>query len=87
MPKFIAIHTVPYNEEQIIATAKSMPAQLPTDVTWNLTYCDFDDNKFFCEWEAPSKEAIEQVFKSTQVPYDAVYAVRLLDVNKAQFRE
>ena len=87
MPKFIAIHTVPYNEEQIIATAKSMPSQLPADVSWNLTYCDFDDNKFFCEWEAPSKEAVEQVFKSTQVPYDVVYPVRILDVSEAKFRE
>ena len=87
MPKFIAIHTVPYNEEQIIATAKSMPGQLPADVSWNLTYCDFDDNKFFCEWEAPSKEAVEQVFKSTQIPYGVVYPVRILDVSKAEFRE
>ena len=87
MPRFIAVHSLPYNEEQIIATAKNMPEQLPPDVSWNFTYCAFDDNKFFCEWEAPDKNAIEQVFKSTQVPYDAVYPVRLLDVDKAEFRE
>jgi len=87
MPRFIVIHSTPYNEEQIIATAKNMPNQLPSDVSWNLTYCAFDDNKFFCEWEAPNKDAIERVFKSTQVPYDEVYPVRLLDVNKAEFRE
>ena len=87
MPRFIVVHSMPYNEEQIIATAKNMPSQLPPDVSWNLTYCAFDDNRFFCEWEAPNKDVIEQVFKSTQVPYDAVYPVRLLDVNKAEFRE
>jgi hypothetical protein len=86
MPKFIVVHSMPYNEEQIMATARSMPSQLLPDVSWNLTYCAFDDNKFFCEWEAPNKDAVEQVFKSTQVPYDTVYAVRLLDVNKAEFR-
>ena len=87
MPRFIAVHSMPYNEEQIKATAKNMPNQLPQDVSWNLTYCAFDDNRFFCEWEAPNKEAVEQVFKSTQVPYDAVYTVRLLDVKKVEFQE
>ncbi len=86
MPRFIVVHSMPYNEEQIMATAKNMPGQLPPDVSWNLAYCAFDDNRFFCEWEAPSKDVVEQVFKSTPVPYDAVYPVRLLDVNKAEFR-
>ena len=87
MPKFIVVHSMPYNEEQIIATAKNMPSQLPSDVSWNVTYCDFEDNKFFCEWEAPNKDVIEQVFRSTQLPYDAIYPVRLLNVTKAQFEE
>jgi hypothetical protein len=85
MPRFIVVHSMPYNEEQITATAKNMPSQLPSDVSWNLAYCAFDDERFFCEWEAASKEAVEQVFKSTQVPYDAVYPVRVLDVDKAEF--
>ena len=87
MPRFIAIHNMPYNEEQIIATAKNMPSQLPPNLSWNLTYCAFDDGKFFCEWEGPDKEAIEQVFKASQIPYEAVYPIRLLDVRKAEFRE
>ena len=87
MARFIAVHSMSYNEEQIIATAKNMPNQLPKDVSWKLTYCAFDDNRFFCEWEAPNKDAVEQVFKSTQVPYDAVYPVRLLDVGKVEFQE
>jgi len=87
MPKFIVVHSVPYNKEQILATAKNIPNQLPPDVSWNLTYCAFGDSRFFCEWEAPNKDAVEQVLKSTQIPYDAVYPVRLLDVNKGEFRE
>ena len=87
MPRFIVVHSVPYNEEQIIATAKNMPSQLQSDVSWKLTYCAFKDNQFFSDWEAPNKDAVEQVFKSTQIPYDAVYPVRLLDVSKAEFHE
>ena len=84
MPRFIAVHTVPFAEEDLKNAAKALPSQLPPDVSWKLTYCDFADNKFFCEWEAPNKEAIEQVFKAQNLPFDAIYPVRLLDVAKAE---
>ena len=84
MPRFIAVHTAPFTEEQMKAAIKDMPPQLPAGVSWKLTYCDFADNKFFCEWEAPNKEAIEQIFKANNMPFDAVYPVRLLDVAKAE---
>ena len=84
MPRFIAVHTAPFTEEQLKTAAKDMPPKLPPGFTWKLTYCDFADNKFFCEWEAPSKEAIEQTFKTIDMPFDAVYPVRLLDIAKAE---
>ena len=84
MPRFIAVHTMQFPEADLKAAAKDMPPNLPPGVTWKLTYCDFADGKFFCEWEAPNKEAIEQVFKASNLPYDAVYPVRLLDVAKAE---
>jgi len=49
MPRFIVVHSMAYNEEQIIATAMNMPSQLPSDVSWNLAYCAFDDDRFFRE--------------------------------------
>jgi hypothetical protein len=87
MPRFIATHTAPFTEEQLKTAAKDMPSQLPAGVSWKLTYCDFADNKFFCEWEAPNKETVEQVFKAANLPFDAVYPVRLLDIAKASFED
>jgi len=84
LPRFIAVHTVPFAEEDLKKAAKDMPPQLPAGVSWKQTYCDFADNKFFCEWEAPNKEAVEQIFKANNLPFDAVYPVRLLDVAKAE---
>jgi len=84
VPRFIAVHTMPGTEEEVKKLAKDMPPQLPSGVSWKLTYCAFGDNKFFCEWEAPNKEAIEQVFKAANLPFDAVYPVRLLDVAKVE---
>jgi hypothetical protein len=84
MPRFIAVHTTQFSEADLKAAAKDMLPKLPPGITWKLTYCDFSDGKFFCEWEAPNKETIEQVFKAANLPFDAVYPVRLLDVAKAE---
>ena len=84
MPRFIAVHTMTRTEEQFKEGIKKMPS-FPPGVFWKLTYCDFADGKFFCEWEAPNKEIIEQGFKAMNMPFDAVYPVRLYDVAKAEF--
>ena len=83
MPRFIAVHTAPFTEEQLKEMAKT---SFPPGISWNRTFCDFADNKHFCEWEAPNKEAIEQVFREKNVPFDAVYPVRLFDVATATLK-
>ena len=82
MPRLIAVHTVPFTEDQLQEMVKTA---MPEGFSWKLTYCDFDDNKFFCEWDAPSKEALAEVFKAQNVPFDAIYPVRLFNVAKAEF--
>jgi hypothetical protein len=79
MPRFIAVHTMPMTEEQLMEMVKKLPP-LPEGISWKQTYCDFTDGKFFCEWEAPNKEIIEQSFKAQQLPYDAVYPVKVFNV-------
>lgn len=86
MAKFLAAHTLPgYNEEKFIAMSKQMTPAIPEGFSWKLTYCAFDQDKYFCEWEAPSKEALEQAFKQNNMPFDAVYPVKQFDVSQAKF--
>lgn len=90
MPRFIAVHTLPYTEdtwEESMKGAAEQLSKLPPGVQYNLTYCGFDDGKFFCDWEAPNKETIEQIFKGMEMPYDAVYPVKLFSVTKMGFED
>jgi len=88
MPRFIATHSVPFTEEILKKYAKEeTPKFSKKKVTWLRTYCDFEDNKHFCEWEAPKKEAIEEIFKELKIPFDAIYQVRLFDVAKARLEK
>ena len=84
MPRFIAVHTMPVTEEQWKERFKSEMPPFPPGVVWNSTYCDFADGKFFCDWEGPNKETIEQVLKVMETPFDVVYPVRLFDVAKGE---
>ncbi len=79
MAKFMAVHTLPLTKEQTLEMAKQQPA-MPKGLVWKQSYCDFSSHKFFCDWEAPSKEAIENYFKQVKMPYDAVYPVEIFNV-------
>ena len=90
MPRFIAVHTLPYNEGEWDEFVKSLPerlSQLPPGVKYNLTYCGFSDGTFFCDWEAPDKETIEQIFKGMEMPYEAIYSVKLFSTAKMGYED
>ena len=76
MPRFTAVHPVAFTEEHLQPLAKE---QLPEGVTWNSTYSAYAENKTYCHWEAPTKEAVVEIFKKYEIPYDAIYEVRLFD--------
>ena len=86
MPKFMAVHTMPMTKEQSSAMINDPKFKLPPGFAWKQSWCDFADNKFFCDWEAPSKEALEQAFKNLNMPYDAVYPVELFDVPSKTYK-
>ncbi len=81
MARFISLHTIPLTEDVLKAAAKGKP---PKGVTWKMTYCDFADNKFVCDWEAPNKEEVEIELKARKVPFDVVYPVQIFNVAKAK---
>jgi Protein of unknown function (DUF4242) len=85
MPKFMAVHTMPMTKEQALQMTNQMEGKLPQGLIWKQTYCDFPGNKFFCDWEAPNKEALEQYFKAVKMPFDAVYPVELFNVASKSF--
>ena len=88
MPRFIAVHSMPMDEPTFVKYAKEEAPKFPeTGVTWIKTYCGFDDQKHFCEWEAPDKGAIEKIFTELSIPYDGLYQVRVFDVPSAKLMD
>jgi hypothetical protein len=76
MPRFVAVHSMPGTEEELIAMLKPLAPKIPPGYTWVESFCDFQNNKQFCNWEAPSQDALEQAFKANNVPFDAIYPVK-----------
>ncbi len=84
MARFIVVHSANFTEKSLEALAKDKP---PKSMSWKLTYCDFADNKFFCDWESPNKEEIETEYKARNIPFDAIYPVQLFNVAKAKLEK
>ena len=82
MPKFIAVHPVAYNKEQLAPLAKE---QLPAGVDWGSTWCAFGDNKSYCEWNAPDKAVVEAIFKQYSIPYEAIHEVQRYNPKTGDF--
>lgn len=77
MRRYLAVHPVAYDREELGQLAK---LKLPPGVTWRYTWCALIDGKTFCEWEAPSKEIVEDILRESGTPCDGVYEVEHYDV-------
>lgn len=77
---------MPFAEADLKAAATDfVQLNVPAGVSWKRSYCDFDEKKFFCEWEGPDKATVEQTFKMIDMPFDAVYPVKIFDVATREF--
>jgi hypothetical protein len=84
MARFIVVHTASITEDALKALAKE---KQPKGISCKLTYCDFADNKFFCDWEAPNKETVEKAITEKKIPFDAIYPVQLFNVSKGKLEK
>jgi len=48
-------------------------------VTWHSTYSALTENTSYCHWEAPTREAILEILKKYEIPYEVVHEVRRFD--------
>ena len=74
MPKFLTVRTIPpLTEEQLITASKrSITTGAEIGVKWIKSYYSARDGKLYCEWEAPSVDAIYEHAKLMNSPVDSV---------------
>ena len=74
MPKFLITRTVPPLKEEELASAgkRSITVCEEMGIRWIKSYYSAKDGKFYCEYEAPSAEAIYEHGRRAQLPVDSV---------------
>ncbi|HEX9666050.1 MAG TPA: nickel-binding protein [Thermodesulfobacteriota bacterium] len=77
MPRFLTVRTVPpLTEEQMITSSKrSMAIGEEIGVKWIKSYHSAKDGKLYCEWEAPSVEAIYEHARLMNSAIDSVSVI------------
>jgi len=74
MPKYLIARTVPplTEEETAAAGKRSIAVCEEMGIKWIKSYYSAKDGKFYCEYEAPSVEAIYEHGRRAQLPVDSV---------------
>lgn len=82
MPHYMVTHSKQISEAFLKETAKALSE---AGYVCNRIYCDFEDNKFFSNWEAASKKDLEEILKQLEISFDDIYPVRVIDIVKDDF--
>lgn len=87
MPRYIIERSVPGLSREVLAEAGRRSvvvlADMP-DVRWIRSYVSDVDGKIYCEYDAPSPEAIREHARRAGLPVDRITEVAL-EVNPTMF--
>lgn len=78
MPRFIAVHPIAFKEDDLRALA-ARREELPSTLNWHSCFVAASDHVTYCDWEAPDKQMLTEVFEAYGIPFDAIHEVRRFD--------
>jgi hypothetical protein len=82
MARFIAVHRLPAvaSQDEVIAAGKAVVNALSNDAEWLRSWVVQENDRLFCEWEAPEEGAIRTALKGAEIfPVEAIYPVVAID--------
>lgn len=87
MPRYIIERSVPaLSPEELAAVGRRSVAVLADmpDVRWIRSYVSDEEGKIYCEYDAPSVEAVFEHARRAGIPVDRVSEIAL-EINPAMF--
>ena len=87
MPRYIIERSVPgLTRDELTAAGRRSVAALANmpDVRWIRSYVSDDEGKIYCEYDAPSVEAIREHARRAGLPADRISEIAL-EINPAMF--
>ena len=87
MPRYIIERSVPgLTRDELTAAGRRSVAALANmpDVRWIRSYVSDDEGKIYCEYDAPSAEAIREHARRAGLPADRISEIAL-EINPSMF--
>jgi len=87
MPRFIIERNIPgLSREQLTAAGRRSVVALSgmPEIRWIRSYVSDVDGKIYCEYDAPSAEAIREHARRAGLPVDSISEIAL-EINPAMF--
>ena len=86
MPHFLSVHHEPSASREKIE-ARWVGLAQETRGIWIKTWYNLDVGKRFCWWDAPAKEALEEIFRDHSVTWEEIVSVELTTPSDWRWRE
>jgi len=84
MPRFIAVHSHAFTEEELIGLAQRR-GEIPAGLAWRGSWPGTTEDIGYCEWEAPDAQTVRNVLEANQIPVDAIHEVRFFEPEAGKF--
>lgn len=86
MPHYMTVHYEPGTPAKVIQTRWIDFAQ-ERRALWRRTWHNLELGKRYCWWDAPDREALEEVLKERGVPWEEILQVDLTTPSEWTWRE
>lgn len=85
MPRFIVARSLNRLTSEQVASIQSGCPQASDGIVWVRSYISEADGKLYCEYDAPSAEAVLAASRAAGLPVDRI-AERSVEINPDMFR-
>jgi hypothetical protein len=76
MPKFLTVHNETGVDRVVLESRWTEISQHP-EADWHMTLYNLDLGRRYCEWDAPSREALEEIFRALGIKWTDIFEVEV----------
>lgn len=86
MPKYLTIHHETLIDK-VLLESRWTEISMDTRALWEMTLFNLEQGRRWCEWDAPNRQVIEQIFDELGIKWTEILEVEVTTASKSRLWE